>query len=444
MHSSIIFTLLAATATLTAAAPSLGSKRDNTVCAPGTGFFQSCSNGFRGCCKADACTIGYCPDVTGASDNKPAETAPVTTGHLAHWQPTDPTVCAPGAGFFQSCANGFRGCCKEDACSIGHCPSASEKRQDPTVCAPGTGFFQSCSNGFRGCCKSDACSLGYCSDVKIDNTKTVNTETVNTGAVKSQDPTVCAPGTGFFQSCSNGFRGCCKSDACSLGYCPPTSEKRQDPTVCAPGTGFFQSCSNGFRGCCKSDACSLGYCPDVNTVNTKTVNTETVNTETVKSQDPTVCAPGTGFFQSCSNGFRGCCKSDACSLGYCPDVKTAAAEKRAAAADPTVCAPGTGFFQSCSNGFRGCCKQDACTVGYCPDVKTFQTVAKTAPKTTPTPTREAKCDDSNNNNNGNGSGNGNADPTVCAPGTGFFQTCSNGFRGCCKQDACTLGHCPSN
>ncbi|OBR03183.1 hypothetical protein CH63R_12310 [Colletotrichum higginsianum IMI 349063] len=388
MHSSIIFTLLAATATLTAAAPSLGSKRDNTVCAPGTGFFQSCSNGFRGCCKVDACTIGYCPDVTGASDNKPAETAPVTTGHSAHWQPTDPTVCAPGAGFFQSCANGFRGCCKEDACSIGHCPSASEKRQDPTVCAPGTGFFQSCSNGFRGCCKSDACSLGYCSDVKIDNTKTVNTETVNTGAVKSQDPTVCAPGTGFFQSCSNGFRGCCKSDACSLGYCPPTSEKRQDPTVCVPGTGFFQSCSNGFRGCCKSDACSLGYCPD---------------------------------------------------------VKTAAAEKRAAAADPTVCAPGTGFFQSCSNGFRGCCKQDACTVGYCPDVKTFQTVAKTAPKTTPTPTPEAKCDDSNNNNNnGNGSGNGNADPTVCAPGTGFFQTCSNGFRGCCKQDACTLGHCPSN
>ncbi|WQF80949.1 hypothetical protein CDEST_05963 [Colletotrichum destructivum] len=329
MHSSIIFTLLAATATLTAAAPSLGSKRDNTVCAPGTGFFQSCSNGFRGCCKADACTIGYCPDVTGASDNKPAETTPVTTGHSAHWQPTDPTVCAPGAGFFQSCANGFRGCCKEDACAIGHCPSASEKRQDPTVCAPGSGFFQSCSNGFRGCCKSDACSIGYC---------------------------------------------------------PPTSEKRQDPTVCAPGTGFFQSCSNGFRGCCKQDACSLGYCPD---------------------------------------------------------VKTTVAEKRAAAADPTVCAPGTGFFQSCSNGFRGCCKQDACTVGYCPDVKTFQTVAKTAPETSPTPTPEAKCDNSNNNNN-NGNGNGNADPTVCAPGTGFFQTCSNGFRGCCKQDACTIGHCPSN
>ncbi|KAJ0167109.1 hypothetical protein CTA2_4404 [Colletotrichum tanaceti] len=103
MHSSIIFTLLAATATLTAAAPSPESKPDNTVCAPGTGFFQSCSNGFRGCCKADACTIGHCPP---ASEKR-----------------QDPTVCSPGTGFFQSCSNGFRGCCKQDACATGHCPS---------------------------------------------------------------------------------------------------------------------------------------------------------------------------------------------------------------------------------------------------------------------------------------------------------------------------------
>ncbi|KAK2051063.1 hypothetical protein LY76DRAFT_599592 [Colletotrichum caudatum] len=182
-----------------------------------------------------------------------------------------------------------------------------------------------------------------------------------------RDDTICAPGTGFFQSCANGFRGCCKSDACTIGYCPPTSEKRQDPTVCAPGTGFFQSCANGFRGCCKSDACTIGYCPNA-------------GAETVKRQDPTVCAPGTGFFQSCSNGFRGCCKSDACTIGYCPDVKAFETVIRAAPTptltpeirsstgnvDPTVCAPGTGFFQSCSNGFRGCCKSDACTIGYCP------------------------------------------------------------------------------
>ncbi|KAK1964015.1 hypothetical protein LY78DRAFT_659779 [Colletotrichum sublineola] len=231
-----------------------------------------------------------------------------------------------------------------------------------------------------------------------------------------RDDTVCAPGTGFFQSCSNGFRGCCKSDACTIGYCPSAGTetvKRQDPTVCAPGTGFFQSCSNGFRGCCKSDACTLGYCPSTSE----------------KRQDPTVCAPGTGFFQSCANGFRGCCKSDACTIGYCPSAGAETVKRQ----DPTVCAPGTGFFQSCSNGFRGCCKSDACTIGYCPDVRAFKTVTKAAP--TPTLTPEVKPIINNS---------GNADPTVCAPGTGFFQSCSNGFRGCCKSDACTIGYCPSN
>ncbi|EFQ33115.1 hypothetical protein CGRA01v4_13236 [Colletotrichum graminicola] len=192
----------------------------------------------------------------------------------------------------------------------------------------------------------------------------------------------------------------------------PSHDVKRDDTVCAPGTGFFQSCASGFRGCCKYDACTIGYCPSTSE----------------KRQDPTFCAPGTGFFQSCSNGFRGCCKADACTIGYCPSSGAETVERQ----DPTVCAPGTGFFQSCSNGFRGCCKSDACTIGYCPDVKAFETVIKAAP--TPTLTTEVKP----NNNNGN------ADPTVCAPGTGFFQSCSNGFRGCCKFDACTTGHCPSN
>ncbi|KAL0934644.1 uncharacterized protein CTRU02_211443 [Colletotrichum truncatum] len=420
MHSSTLFTILAAVATLTAAAPAAESKRDDTVCAPGTGFFQSCSNGFKGCCKGDACTLGYCPDVS--IDNS----APVENAQQNHWKPADPTVCAPNTGFFQSCSNGFKGCCKADACTLGYCPDVVVKRDD-TVCAPGTGFFQSCSNGFRGCCKSDACTLGYCPNSAVEPTpKVTETPVSHEGHWKpetntvSSDPTVCAPGTGFFQSCSNGFKGCCKADACTLGYCPDVVVKRDD-TVCAPGTGFFQSCSNGFRGCCKSDACTLGYCPDVQAP------------KPVVKRDDTVCAPGTGFFQSCSNGFRGCCKADACTLGYCPDFKI---PEPVVKRDDTVCAPGTGFFQSCSNGFRGCCKSDACTLGYCPDVKAFKTLTKTAPKATATPAPQADhewhAEPTSN------------DPTVCAPGTGFFQSCSNGFRGCCKQDACTIGYCPSN
>ncbi|OLN81361.1 hypothetical protein CCHL11_08573 [Colletotrichum chlorophyti] len=409
MHSSIILTVFAAAATLTAAAPAVNSKRDDTVCAPGTGFFQSCSNGFRGCCTTDACSAGYCPDVKAAPKATPTPVV-IPEGHDWHSEKTE---------------------------------SKSNTNADPTVCAPGTGFFQSCSNGFRGCCKSDACSVGYCPDVKA------------AAEPVKRDETVCPPGTGFFQSCSNGFRGCCKSDACSLGYCPDVSTtvappvKRQDPTVCAPGTGFFQSCSNGFRGCCKADACSLGYCPDVETA-PKAAQTpaavpenhewhsEKTKSKTSTNTDPTVCAPGTGFFQSCSNGFRGCCKSDACSLGYCPDLAV-----RSEKPDPTVCAPGTGFFQSCSNGFRGCCKSDACTIGYCPDVKTFETVTKAAPQTTQTPAATPENHEWHSEKTESKTG-ANADPTICAPGTGFFQSCSNGFRGCCKQDACTIGFCPSN
>ncbi|KAJ4266158.1 hypothetical protein NW762_004138 [Fusarium torreyae] len=295
-------------------------------CAPGTGFFQVCSNGFKGYCKGDACGNNGCPDSEHSKRG------------------SDPTVCAPGTGFFQSCSNGFRGCCKSDACSGKSpvCPDAKTvkaRNDDPTVCAPGTGFFQSCSNGFRGCCKKDACSGNspICPDNKATNDETkkadpketwtphLEAETTETTKPKTSSNLPegqCAEGTGFFQVCANGFKGCCKSDACSgsAPVCPDTKTvkaRNTDPTVCPQGTGFFQSCSNGFRGCCKGDACGNTWCPDYKTGTYEPAKTMKVK---VRSSDPTVCAPGTGFFQSCSNGFRGCCKKDACGqkLPVCP------------------------------------------------------------------------------------------------------------------------------
>ncbi|KAF4947352.1 hypothetical protein FSARC_13988 [Fusarium sarcochroum] len=290
-------------------------------CAEGTGFFQVCSNGFKGCCKSDACSgkSPICPDNKANSDQHVKAETENTETHKSETEKTETTKpkttqalpegqCAEGTGFFQVCSNGFKGCCKSDACSGSApiCPdtkTVKARGDDPTVCAPGTGFFQSCSNGFRGCCKSDACSstAPVCPD-----TKTVK--------ARNTDPTVCPEGTGFFQSCSNGFRGCCKADACSgtAPICPsPKAVKARDadPTVCPQGTGFFQSCSNGFRGCCKGDACGNTWCPDYKTGTYTPAKTMKVK---VRSADPTICAPGTGFFQSCSNGFRGCCKKDAC------------------------------------------------------------------------------------------------------------------------------------
>ncbi|KAF5979691.1 hypothetical protein FCOIX_5147 [Fusarium coicis] len=416
MHSTIF--ALVAVAGYVSAGP---TARSQTECS-GVGQFYTCANnGFRGYCSVDPCAIKWCTDFVESTCDpvfitKPADATeteecaePTETGDGEHWEPeTTPASlpegqCAPGTGFFQVCSNGFKGCCKSDACAgkDAVCPDDKKVKRadDPTVCAPGTGFFQSCSNGFRGCCKSDACTgtAGVCPDNKPEAPKPKPETTTETAPASLPDGQ-CAPGTGFFQVCSNGFRGCCKSDACTgnAGVCPDNTKRSDDPTVCPPGTGFFQSCSNGFRGCCKSDACSQSQpiCPD---------------TIAKRSDDPTVCAPGTGFFQSCSNGFRGCCKSDACSgsAPICPD----AVAKRSD--DPTVCPPGTGFFQSCSNGFRGCCKGDACGNTWCPDYKTGTYE--------PAQTFKVKA---------------RSDGT-CRPGTGFFQVCANGFKGCCKKDACS-------
>ncbi|KAF5966220.1 hypothetical protein FBULB1_11766 [Fusarium bulbicola] len=319
MHSTIF--ALVAVAGYVSAGP---TARSQTECS-GVGQFYTCANnGFRGYCSVDPCAIKWCTDfVVGTCDpvfiTKPVE--PTETEEVEHWEPeTTPASlpegqCAPGTGFFQVCSNGFKGCCKSDACAgkDAVCPDDKKVKRadDPTVCAPGTGFFQSCSNGFRGCCKSDACTgtAGVCPDNKPEAPKPKPETTTETAPASLPDGQ-CAPGTGFFQVCSNGFRGCCKSDACTgnAGVCPDNTKRSDDPTVCPPGTGFFQSCSNGFRGCCKGDACGNTWCPDY-----KTGTYEPAQTFKVKARSDGTCRPGTGFFQVCANGFKGCCKKDACS-----------------------------------------------------------------------------------------------------------------------------------
>lgn len=274
MHASRFLSAFALVASVAAAPWS-----DPTVCTPGTGYYQVCASGFKGCCTKDACGLGYCPDTTGSNPPTP----PPTNGKPT--EPTAPGTCAAGLNYYV-CSNGFKGCCSQDACTIGYCPDSTWEKpvdhhehqewEEPApapapepahlgTCPAGMGYYQVCANGFKGCCTKDACSLGYCPD---------------NGAfqkVKRSDPTVCAPGTGYYQVCSNGFKGCCASDACSIGYCPgsswaPEPAPKQPPTntypavqpqngVCPAGAGYYQVCANGFKGCCAKDACSLGYCP---------------------------------------------------------------------------------------------------------------------------------------------------------------------------------------
>lgn len=208
-----------------------------TTPAPAKNFYRCASNGFAGDCSIDPCYgWSWCPDY---------EYGTVTPVKAAK-RDIDPTVCAAGTGFFQSCSNGFRGCCKSDACGNSWCPDYKygtyepvaktetiTKRTDPTLCAAGTGFFQSCSNGFRGCCKSDACGNAWCPDYKYGTYEPISTvpkaettpktETVPKTETKpasvNVDPTVCPAGTGYYQVCASGFKGCCKTDACTKGYC---------------------------------------------------------------------------------------------------------------------------------------------------------------------------------------------------------------------------------
>ena len=156
MHSVTVASLLAAVATLGTAAPSINRRAAYYVCY---------NNGFRGDCSVDPCAITWCPDY------KPYTYESVT--EITTPKPQPVPVPVPAAKQWYVCGNnGFRGECTVDPCAITWCPDynpgtyepvkVSKRQADPTVCAPGTGFFQSCSNGFRGCCKTDACTLGYC------------------------------------------------------------------------------------------------------------------------------------------------------------------------------------------------------------------------------------------------------------------------------------------
>lgn len=252
---------------------------DPTVCKPGTGYYQSCeSTGFEGCCTKDVCgmKLSYCPDIT-------ATPPPTHTNHkwipdVRNPEPTPehaPGSCNAGLSYYV-CANGFKGCCAQDACTVGYCPSNNadnngawvdtHEHHEEKPASPSAGYYQVCANGFKGYCTKDACTLGYCPD---------------NGAFQKvkRDANVCAPGTGYYQVCgATGFRGCCAEDVCGkkLSYCPastpaPVPAQKKPSThaypvqpvdgVCPAGTGYYQVCSNGFKGCCAVDACGLGYCP---------------------------------------------------------------------------------------------------------------------------------------------------------------------------------------
>jgi hypothetical protein len=115
-------------------------------------WYQCTSNGFVGCHTLDACNLGGTQDSTPAPP-APAPPAPAPAPPAPAPAPPAPSKwsCPPGTSYFApgTCSSGFVGC-HWHADEV--CPG--EKRFYPGDCPAGTGFFQSCSNGFTGCSTS--------------------------------------------------------------------------------------------------------------------------------------------------------------------------------------------------------------------------------------------------------------------------------------------------
>jgi hypothetical protein len=407
MHSYALLSILAAAA-VTSAAP-LVEQRTTAECA-GTGAYYVCANnGFRGYCKSDPCDKTWCPDFTAKTCD------PITA-------PKEPDV-DPACPAYKPQEKTSSSSTYAPAATPTYLPKTSNS--DPTVCAAGTGFFQVCSgNGFRGCCKSDACGKSWCADYKPGTYDPVDVYVPKASSSSSSTTSLYTPTT----------------QVATWTHTPvntptPHAKPTSDPTVCAAGTGFFQSCSNGFRGCCKSDACGKAWCADY-----KVGTYEPVDSAPKASSSSTVSASPSILTATWT---------------HTPANTATPAPKpnNTPVTDPTVCPAGTGYFQSCSNGFRGCCKTDACAKAWCADFKvgTYEPVDASASKPSastfstivykPAPTSVSAAAPSATNS-APANPPANSDPTVCAAGTGFYQVCASGFKGCCKKDACALGYCP--
>jgi len=254
MHSTALLSVLAAAATLTAAAPSAPPKRA-VECPELDGktqlFYVCASNGFRGFCSSNACSQKWCPDyvedtctpTVGPADT-PSEDPATTTSSVMTPTPV-PVGCPKLDGktqqFYVCAGNGFKGFCSSDACAQEWCPD-----YEVATCTP----------------KKAPCSKETCIEKPLCSGKE--------GACPGKaDPNPAQPKT-YYQCYNNGFNGHCSVDPCAIAWCPDYELKTYNPivyedkTVCREDTGYFQSCYNGYRGCCKKDACSttLGYCPN--------------------------------------------------------------------------------------------------------------------------------------------------------------------------------------
>lgn len=317
MHSTII-ALLATTAGFTVATPLSFAKRTECPSSTKNSKYYVCgNNGFRGYCSVDPCAKPWCPDFklkTCDSLTFPNVTAPVancsgtatTTVHLG----TTTTTIQTGTTTTTFCSS----------------------KTTPTGCSSTTKSTSRSSTSTSTSCSSKTTPTGCSSS---STSTSCSPKTTPPSLPPTVTPTVCA-GTATHYVCSNnGFKGSCSVDPCALNWCPdyvpktchkaPVVDTTTIPEPSCTGSGAFYVCANnGFRGNCSVDPCALAWCPDYELKTCKTAGgcgaketkPEAGKNKSVladRRQDNNgVCPEGTGYYQVCGNGFRGCCKADAC------------------------------------------------------------------------------------------------------------------------------------
>jgi hypothetical protein len=271
MHSTIV-AILATTAGFAAATPlSFAKQAECPSSAKNTAYYVCGNNGFRGYCSVDPCAKPWCPDfklktcdpfvkypnvtVPAANCSTTATTTPVqsgTTTTIIQTETTTTTFCSSSTTPPATCSSSTTpiACSSTQTsttCSESTTPTPAPPpctgtggcKKQPIVKKPCTGagaFYVCANNGFRGNCSVDPCALAWCPDYKpymceavaacdcgAKETKPDAGKNKSSGSERRQDNNgVCPEGTGYFQVCGNGFRGCCKADACGQAspICP--------------------------------------------------------------------------------------------------------------------------------------------------------------------------------------------------------------------------------
>ncbi len=439
---------------------------------------SACSDG-NACTQTDTCQSGVC-----SGSNTLACAASDQCHAAGTCDPATGTCSNPNAANGTACDDG-NACTQSDSCQSGTCVGASpvtctvsDQCHVAGTCDPQSGFCTNpaatdgttCNDG-NACTQTDICQSGVCSGSNTvvctasDQCHVAGTCNPATGTCSNSNAangTACNDGNACTQAdtCQEGVCVgasavvCVASDQCHVaGVCNPASGNCSNPTV-SDGT----VCSDG-NSCTQTDTCQSGACVGSNPV---------VCTASDQCHVAGACNPATGTCSNpaaangttCNDGNQ-CSQLDTCQNGTClgsnPVVCTASdqchVEGVCNPASGTCSNPATADGTACNDG-NACTTGDVCSGGTCagtaitapPETQNLSTAADKATYSWSAAAFATRYDVVRGDTGAlpvgpgggdevcfdNLTGTSMVDPTLPAPGTGFWYL----SRG---ENACGIG-----